>query len=111
MCGRYTFTMTAAELAEHYGVEPPAGHAPRLQRGSVATGGGGRPFTKKQVITAVRRAGQTHGPGTVAKALADLTGAGELVNPRDHRGYRLPEWERPQLRLFGPPDPLAEAGC
>ncbi len=29
MCGRYTFTMTAAELAEWYGVDPPADHAPR----------------------------------------------------------------------------------
>jgi hypothetical protein len=31
----------------------------------------------------------------VAEALADLTAAGELVNPRDERGYRLPEWSRP----------------
>ena len=33
-----------------------------------------------------------HGAGTVAKALAELTAAGELVNRRDKRGYRLPEW-------------------
>ena len=35
-----------------------------------------------------------HGAGTVAKALAELTAAGELVNPKDKRGYRLPEWPR-----------------
>ena len=40
-----------------------------------------------------------HGAGTVAKALADLTAAGELVNPRDRRGYRLPDWpRRPRTR-------------
>jgi hypothetical protein len=38
--------------------------------------------------------------GTVAKALADLTAAGELVNPRDKRGYRLPGWVRPHPSLF-----------
>jgi hypothetical protein len=32
--------------------------------------------------------------GTVVKALAELTAAGELVNPKDKRGYRLPEWPR-----------------
>jgi hypothetical protein len=31
----------------------------------------------------------------VAKALADLTAAGELVNHKDKKGYRLPEWPRP----------------
>jgi hypothetical protein len=36
----------------------------------------------------------SHGVGTVGKALADLTAAGELVNPRDKRGYRLPDWPR-----------------
>jgi hypothetical protein len=49
----------------------------------------GRPLTRKQVVKALRAAGVGHGPGTVAKALADLTAAGELVNPRDKRGYRL----------------------
>lgn len=60
----------------------------------------GRPLTKKQVITAVRTAGHDHGPGTVAKALADLTATGALINPRDKRGYRLPAWVRPWLGLF-----------
>ena len=32
---------------------------------------------------------------TVAKALADLTAEGQLVNLRDERGYRLSEWHRP----------------
>lgn len=41
-----------------------------------------------------------HGPGTVAKALAELTRAGELVNPQDKRGYRLPEWVRKTPGLF-----------
>jgi hypothetical protein len=31
----------------------------------------------------------------VAAVLDDLTAAGELVNPRDKRGYRLTEWPRP----------------
>ena len=32
------------------------------------------------------------GTGTVAKALANLTTAGELVNPKDKKGYRLATW-------------------
>jgi hypothetical protein len=54
----------------------------------------GRPLTSKEVVRALRKANRPHGPGTVAKALADLTAAGELVNPRDKRGYRLPTWPR-----------------
>jgi hypothetical protein len=54
----------------------------------------GRPVTRKEVVKALRAAGKDHGPGTVAKALADLTASGELVNPKDKRGYRLPEWPR-----------------
>ncbi len=61
----------------------------------------GRPLTRKEVVTATRAAGHGHGPGTVAKALADLTAAAELLNPRDGRGYRLPGWVRPRLGLFG----------
>jgi hypothetical protein len=35
----------------------------------------------------------------VSKALADLTAVGELVNPRDNRGYRMKEWpRRPRTR-------------
>jgi hypothetical protein len=59
----------------------------------------GRALTRKEVIRALRAAGKAHGPGTVDKALADLTAAGELVNPRDKRGYRLPDWpRRPRTR-------------
>jgi hypothetical protein len=54
----------------------------------------GRSVTRKEVLKALKVAGKKHGPGTVAKALADLTAVGELVNPRDGRGYRLPEWRR-----------------
>jgi hypothetical protein len=54
----------------------------------------GRPLTRKDVVRALRAAGTPHGPGTVNKALAELTRAGELVNPRDRRGYRLPDWPR-----------------
>ncbi len=54
----------------------------------------GRSMTRKEVLRALKSAGKRHGPGTVAKALADLTAAGELVNPRDARGYRLPTWRR-----------------
>jgi hypothetical protein len=32
--------------------------------------------------------------GTVAKALADLTATGELVNPKDKKGYRPAGWRR-----------------
>jgi hypothetical protein len=45
-------------------------------------------------VTRKEFAGKHHGPGTVAKALADLTAAGELVNPKDKKGYRLPEWRK-----------------
>jgi hypothetical protein len=54
----------------------------------------GRAVTRKEVIRALRAAGTAHGPGTVGKSLADLTAVGELVNPRDKRGYRMPEWPR-----------------
>lgn len=54
----------------------------------------GQPQTRKDVLRALRQAGKQHGPGTVAKALADLTAAGVLANPKDKKGYRLPEWVR-----------------
>jgi hypothetical protein len=57
-------------------------------------GTAGRALTRKEVIRALRLAGKAHGAGTVAKALADLTATGELVNPKDKRGYRLPAWRR-----------------
>ena len=60
----------------------------------------GEPVTQKEVIRALKVAGARHGAGTVIKALADLTAAGALVNPRDKRGYRLPEWVRPHPTLF-----------
>jgi hypothetical protein len=50
-----------------------------------------RPLTRKQLVRLLREAGTGHGPGTIAKALADLTKSGELVNRMDKRGYRLPE--------------------
>lgn len=55
-----------------------------------------RPLTRKEIVSALRSAGKRHGMGTVAKALADLTASGELTNPRDKKGYRLPEWVRIQ---------------
>ena len=54
----------------------------------------GRPLTRKEVIRALKAAKLRHGAGTVAKALAELTSSGQLVNRRDKRGYRLPEWRR-----------------
>lgn len=60
----------------------------------------GRPLTRKQLVKALREAKAAHGPGTVAKALAELTRAGELVNPMDKRGYRLPGWVRNTPGLF-----------
>jgi hypothetical protein len=51
-----------------------------------------RALTRKQVVKALKGAGKEHGPGTVAKALADLTASGELANPKDKKGYRLPDW-------------------
>lgn len=68
----------------------------------VAVREAGRPLTRRQVTAALRR---EHGPGTVAKALADLTRDHELVNPRDRRGYRLPEqWRRSQTPSLFDPD-------
>jgi hypothetical protein len=54
----------------------------------------GKPLTRKEVIRALRDVRKPHGPGTVSKALAELTAAGELVNTKDKQGYRLPEWPR-----------------
>lgn len=59
-----------------------------------AVAAAGRAVTRKEVVRALKSAGKGHGAGTVAKALADLTAAGELVNPRDKKGYRLPGWRR-----------------
>lgn len=53
-------------------------------------------MTRKEIIRALKAAKKNHGPGTVAKALADLTTAGELVNPKDKKGYRLAGWKRSQ---------------
>ena len=54
----------------------------------------GRAVTRKEVFRALKAAGKKHGPGTVAKALADLTAEGALVNPKDKKGYRLPAWRK-----------------
>ncbi len=56
----------------------------------------GRSLTRKEVLKALKAAGKKHGPGTVAKALADLTAAGTLVNLKDKRGYLFPEWKKRQ---------------
>jgi hypothetical protein len=53
-----------------------------------------RPLTRKELVRKLKDARKGHGPGTIAKALADLTTSGDLVNPKDKRGYRLPEWRR-----------------
>lgn len=63
----------------------------------VAVREAGHPLTRRQLVRVLRERGTAHGPGTVAKALAELTSAGELVNPRDRRGYRLPDWPKPSL--------------
>ncbi len=55
----------------------------------------GHTLTRRQLVRVLRERGTSHGPGTVAKALAEMTSAGELVNPRDRRGYRLLEWPKP----------------
>jgi hypothetical protein len=60
----------------------------------------GQPLTRKEVVRALKSAGAMHGAGTVAKALAELTATGELVNRKDKRGYRLPAWVRPHPTLF-----------
>ena len=61
----------------------------------------GRAVTRKEVLRALRLGGKPHGPGTVAKALAELTAGGELVNWKDKQGYRLPAWVRKRPTLFG----------
>jgi hypothetical protein len=62
----------------------------------------GRPMTRKELAAALRpcpgRPG--HGAGTVAKAPAELTAAGQLVNVRDERGYRLTAWASRPPALF-----------
>ena len=54
----------------------------------------GKPLTRKQVVRGLKDAGKAHGLGTVAKALAELTTGKELENPKDKKGYRLPDWPR-----------------
>ncbi|QJX00577.1 hypothetical protein [Frigoriglobus tundricola] len=54
----------------------------------------GRALTAREVVQGLLTAGKGHGPGTVARALADLMVAGELVNPKDKKGYRLAEWRK-----------------
>lgn len=61
----------------------------------------GQPLTRKEIIRALKDAKAGHGVGTIAKALAELTASGEMVNTRDRRGYRLPSWVRRQPSLFG----------
>jgi hypothetical protein len=60
-----------------------------------AVAAAGRALTYKEVMRALRTAGKAHGPGTVTKALAELTSAGDLVNPLDKKGYRLASWPTP----------------
>jgi biotin operon repressor len=62
-----------------------------------AIGAAGGPLSTKQVIRELAAADLDFGRSTVTKSLADLTKAGQLVNPGDRQGYRLPEWERPEL--------------
>lgn len=57
-------------------------------------GDSGKPLIRKQIVRGLREVGKPYGTGTVAKALAELTASGELVNPKDKRGYRLPAWPR-----------------
>ena len=86
----------------HRGPLPPSGGRGRCRADILAAvAAGGRPLTRKEVVRALRDAGVPHGVGTVAKALAELTAAGELLNPRDKRGYRLPGWVRRHPTLFG----------
>ena len=60
----------------------------------------GHLLTRKEIIRALKDAKAGHGVGTIAKALAELTASGEMVNTRDRRGYRLPAWMRHQPSLF-----------
>jgi hypothetical protein len=54
----------------------------------------GRALSRKELVKALRDAKKAHGAGTVAKALAELTASGKLVNPKDKKGYRLAAWAR-----------------
>lgn len=74
---------------------PTAGAERRRRRG-------GREGGTADIVEVVRAAGKGHGAGTVAKALADLTAAGDLINSRDKRGYRLAGW-RKASRPASPP--------
>ncbi|VTR91569.1 unnamed protein product [Gemmata massiliana] len=67
---------------------------------AVVTAGQARP--RKEIVRELKLAAKVHCPGTVVKALADLTTSGVLVNPRDKKGYRLAEWRRNKTSsLFG----------
>lgn len=58
-----------------------------------AVAAAGRPLARYGVLRALRAAGHKWREGSVAKALAELTRAGELRNEREGRGYRLPGWD------------------
>lgn len=52
----------------------------------------GGPLTRQRLVKAL--AGR-HSVSSIAKSLAEMTASGELVNPRDGLGYRLPEQPLP----------------
>lgn len=54
-------------------------------------------LTRKEIVRALKLASKHHGPSTVAKALADLTSTGELVNLKDKKGYRIAGWKRDKI--------------
>jgi hypothetical protein len=55
----------------------------------------GRPLTRRPLVRVRRERHPPHWPGTIAMALTGLASAGELLNPRDRRGYRLPDRAKP----------------
>ena len=74
--------------ADREGGAPEAGFAPGgvPRRHTERDPRGREAAHPKELVRALREAKAGHGPGTVAKALADLTTAGDLVNPKDKKG-------------------------
>ncbi len=89
MCGRYTVSMTAAELAEWYGVDPPADHAPRYN------------VAPSQLVAVVgRKAGSTRRGlvrmrwGFVPRWAADPTAGPKPINAKPETVFASPAFRQ-----------------
>lgn len=56
-------------------------------KAAIAEALAGGPLTRQRLVNALRG---RHSVSSIAKALAEMTAGGDLANPRDGLGYRLP---------------------